>query len=161
MSNKNYRNILSLGFAIIFSCTTHAQDRAAKTWVHDKKNCHHLLSNSFQCNWHFSDLKNKLNATIVTIDKPPVLQKDAPVATVFIVAAGKDTIRVIAEGMLNKDPGEKVTFAPAKEPENDVQVSFDRAYYFSEEKKKSNPTCRVNKYDQLVMKSVWGVLITK
>ncbi len=143
------------------SAIGYAQDRAAKTWVHDKKNCHHLLSNSFQCNWQFFDLKNKLNATIIAIDKPPVLQKDVPTATVCIVAAGKDTIRVISEGTVNKNVGEKVIFNPAKEPENDVQVSFDRAYYFSEEKKKNNPTCRVNQYDQLIMKSVWATAVNR
>jgi hypothetical protein len=132
------------------------QDRAAKTWQHDKKNCHFLLSNTHQCNWQFFEMKRKLNGVLVTIDKPPIMQKVVPAATVCIVATSKDTVRVIVEGIVNGIPGDKISFIPAKEPEYDVQVSFDREYYFSEEKKKNNPTCRVNKYDQLIMRTTWG-----
>src|ERR1035437_5433170 len=65
-------------------------------WPHNPKNCHHLLSNSFQCNWQFFEIKGTIEGTIITYNTSKGDKEG--ISAVSIIKTGKDTIRVIFLG---------------------------------------------------------------
>lgn len=149
-------------FLVLFLHSIHALSQPAgqqnnmNSWSHNSKNCHHILSNSFQCNWKFITFKGTLEGTVVTyqaVKKDPNASGSASVA---IIKTQKDTVRVLLFSYGNHKPGDKVKITPAKEPENDVFVPLDRDYFLAEEKSGHKPAFRINEYDKKVMKTAWG-----
>jgi hypothetical protein len=79
-------------------------------------------------------------------------------ASVAILKIKNDSLRVLLLSYGAHKPGDKLTILPAKEPDNDVFVTIDRDYYFTEEKKGRKPSFRVDEYDSRILKTAWGVV---
>jgi hypothetical protein len=137
-----------------------AQDKPAnwppKNWPHDTKNCHHLLSNTYQCGWQFFEIKTPLEGTIVMYNTPTGDKDGKSSASVAIIKTPKEMIRILFAGNSMHTQGEHIKIIAAKEPDSDLLAPFDREYYISEERKGNKPGCRVNEYDPIVLKTTWG-----
>lgn len=127
-----------------------------KDWPHNAKNCFHLLSNTYQCNWINFTIKKPLEGTIVSYDADTKDSKNANSISVAIVKTANDTVRVLHNGTYNLKAGDKVKFTAANEPEHDVFAPIDRNFYLEVEKKGHNPICRINRYDNQVLRTTWG-----
>ena len=80
-------------------------------------------------------------------------------ASVSILKAGKDTMRVILIGNAAYKAGDHVKIKQGKEPESDITVPLDRDFYMAEEKAGDKPTCRINEYDSRILKTAWGQIV--
>ena len=127
-----------------------------KDWSHSKKNCHHLLSNSSQCGWVFFNIKGTLQGTIVSWNDAPKSDKPGTAAAVAIIKTNRDTVRVLLLENKTMKPGQTIKLAPATEPDVDVSVALDRDFYLHEEKEGGKPFCRINEYDQRIVRTTWG-----
>ena len=158
------RSKLTAAFTVIcFFITLNsatAQDKTwpPKKWPHDPKNCHHLLSNTHQCDWKFFDIKGILEGTIVTYCSANGDKDGLSSVSVAVVKTAKETVRVIFTGNAPHKAGEHIKIIAAKEPESDLMAPFDRDYYITEEKKGNKPGCRVNEYDNTILKTAWGTI---
>ena len=137
-----------------------ARQKAVKptlnSWSHNSKNCHHLLSNTFQCNWVFFEMKSIAEGDILAYEQVGKASDGLMSASVAIVRTQSDIIRVLDMGNNAHKVGEHVRVTPDHEPSVDIVVPLDRDFYFSEEKKGNKTVCRVNAWDTKVLKSTWG-----
>lgn len=122
--------------------------------AHDAKNCHHLLSNYYQCNWKFIRLPRPSDGIVIRYNGLRPGEKDA--AAVSLVKMGMDTVRVILLSNATHKPGDRITITPVPEPDYDIMVPIDRDFYLSEEKAGRKPFCRIDEYDSRVLKTTWG-----
>jgi hypothetical protein len=140
-----------------------AQEKSPKgplnNWAHNTRNCHHLLSNSFQCNWAFFDIKEIIEGDVIASDVVTKKEEGIAMAGVTIVKTGREIVRIMYLGNTPLSAGQHIKIAPAKEPTSDVVVPVDRDYFLSEEKKGSKPVCRMNRYDDKVLKTAWGRIV--
>lgn len=162
-------NIRALLFIFTVTCCVIAVPHAGaqekpKKWPpskypHDPKNCFHLLSNTYQCNWIFYGLKVPVDALVIAYDTIPAAKAGPARACVSIVKTGNDTVRVLHLAASKHKPGDIVRITQAREPELDVLVPFDREFFMSEENNGNEPQCRINKYDGRVYKTTWATII--
>ena len=129
----------------------------ATNWSHSTKNCHHLLSTPAQCKWTFPEIRKPVEGIIIAYNKAQKDDKVLYAASVAIIKSGSNLVRVLLLSNYNDyKVGDHIKVAPDKEPEVDVVVPLDRAYYLAEEKKGGSPQCRINSYDSSVFTTIWG-----
>ena len=80
-------------------------------------------------------------------------------ASVCILRTENDTIRVILQCFQKElKKGQKVIITQVKEPDTDVGVPMD-SEFFQNTSKNGKPIWRINKYDALISKTVFGHVI--
>jgi hypothetical protein len=160
--NNNLTAVCTLFCLFVTLQSATAQNKGTNTWPpkkwpHDPKNCHHLVSNAYQCKWQFFLVKGTMEGSIITYN---IGKGDKEgLASVAIIKAGRDTVRAIFAGNTSHKPGDHVKIVSVKEPDEDLLAPFDRDYYISEEKQRHKPECRVNEYDATVLKTTWGKIV--
>lgn len=128
-------------------------------WPHDPKNCMHLLSNDYQCNWKPFSIKGTLEGEVVAYTEVSEKDKTIPHATVAIMNTGKETIRILVVTNGSHKRGDRIKVTAAAEPKGDFWVPLDRDFYLNEEKRSVKPTCRTNEFDSKIYKTAWGKIV--
>ncbi len=156
-----YRSLFFIFLGCIACGTTYAQNKDTdwppKKWPHDPKNCHHLLSNAYQCRWRFFDVKGTMEGLVVSSAAVKESKKGpGAVSATIVYIWPKDTVRLLSLKNDEFVPGTMVRFTAAKEPELDVLAPLDRTYFLEHETDTKTPPCRINAYDQRILKTTWA-----
>lgn len=140
-----------------------AQEKSSKgqlnNWTHNSKNCHHILSNSYQCDWSFFEIKGTIEGEVIACDAVSKKDDGATAASVSILKTNKEIVRIMNLSNTALKVGQRIKVTSDKEPGVDVVVPLDRDFYIAEEKKGNKPVCRMNRYDDKVLKTAWGRVI--
>jgi hypothetical protein len=139
---------------------TTASSWTATNWSHSSKNCHHILSIPAQCKWEFPELHGTMEGTVISYERMQKSDKTLYAASVAIVKTGNDQVRILLlSNYGDLKQGQHIKVTPDKEPSVDVAVPIDRDFCLAEEKKKGKPLCRINSYDETVVKTIWGKMV--
>jgi len=130
-----------------------------KDWPHDPKNCMHLLSNDYQCNWKPFVVKGTIEGQVLAYTEVNEKDKSIPHATVAIINTGKETVRILVLSNGSHKQGDRIKVTAAPEPKGDLWVPLDRDFYLNEEKRSVKPTCRANEFDNKIYKTAWGKIV--
>ncbi len=122
------------------------------------KSCHHLATNSYQCDWSFFTIDKIITARIIDYTKFTRRCGIEITASICIVAHENDTFRVILKCCNNSlKKGQIIHIRADREPTFDIGVPIDLKF-LQITYKRGNPVWRINKYDSIILKTTWGAL---
>ncbi|MGB0862718.1 MAG: hypothetical protein ACPG19_13675 [Saprospiraceae bacterium] len=116
-----------------------------------------VLTNSFQCNWEFIELKDTSDATVILHSPTHVPCVFKATASVTIVKIKNDTIRILDVcNLQDYKTGEQIKVVSVSKPYYKVIIPT----FFEEE----DPTFktyiyRCNEYDEKILKTTWGHIV--
>ncbi len=112
-----------------------------------------ILTNSFQCQWQFFELKDTVQAIVIRHEKAYVPCAFKTSASVTILQSGNDTFRVIDVCNLETYKiGAKVRVSAISTPHYKVSIPT----YFYKDATKNTYVYRCNEYDETVLRTTWG-----